>query len=41
MAELQDVELSWGKAQAAAKHRTLWRNIIVVVLCRTGDEKDK
>ena len=39
MAELQDMGLSWGEAQAAAKDRTLWRNI-VVALCPTGDEED-
>ena len=40
MAELQEMGLSWGEAQAAAKDRTLWRNI-VVALCPTGDEGDK
>ena len=40
MAELQDMGLSWGEAQAAAKDRNLWRNI-VVALCPTGDEEDK
>ena len=33
--------LSWGEAQAAAKSRTLWRNIVVEALCPTGDEEDK
>ena len=32
--------LSFGAAQAAAKDRTIWRNI-VVALCPTGDEEDK
>ena len=32
--------LSWGKAQAAAKDRPLWRNV-VVALCPTGDKEDK
>ena len=32
---------AWGKAQATSKDRTLWRNIVVVALCSTGDEKDK
>ena len=32
--------LSWGEAQAAAKDRTLWRDI-AVVLRPTGDEEDK
>ena len=32
--------LSWGEAQAAAKDRTPWRNV-VVALCTTGDEEDK
>ena len=41
MAELQDMGLSWGEAQAAAKDRTLWRNIVVVALCSTGDVQDK
>ena len=41
MAELQDMGLSWGKAQATAKHMTLWRNIVVVALCPSGDEEDK
>ena len=40
MAELQDMGLSWGEAQAAAKDRTPWRNV-VVALCTTGDEEDK
>ena len=40
MAELRDTGLSWGEAQAAAKDRTLWRNI-VVAWCTTGDEEDK
>ena len=40
MAELQDMGLSWGEAQSAAKDRTLWRNI-VVPLCPTGDKEDK
>jgi len=40
MAELQDMGLSWGEAQATAKDGTLWRNI-VVALCPTGDEEDK
>ena len=38
MAELQDMGLSWGEAQATAKDRTLWRNVIVA-LCLTGDEE--
>ena len=41
MAEIQDTGLSWGEAQAAAKDRTLWMNIVVVALCPTGDEEDK
>ena len=40
MTELQEIGLSWGEAQTAAKDRTLWRNI-VVALCPTGDEEDK
>ena len=40
MTELQEMELSWGEAQTAAKDRTLWRNV-VVALCPTGDEEDK
>ena len=32
--------LSWGEAQASAKDRTLWREI-VVALCPTGDEEEK
>ena len=40
MAELREMGLSWGEAQASAKDRTLWRNI-VVALCPTGDEVDK
>ena len=39
MAELREMGLSWGKAQASAKDRTLWRKI-VVALCPTGDEED-
>jgi len=30
-----------GKVQAAAKDRTIWRNIVVVALCPTRDEEDK
>ena len=41
MAELQDMGLSWGEAQAAEKDTTLWSNIVVVALCPTGDEEDK
>ena len=41
MAELQDMGLSCGEAQAAGKDRALWRNIVVVVLCPSGDEEDK
>ena len=37
MAELREMGLSWGEAQASAKDRTLWRKI-VVALCPTGDE---
>ena len=33
-AELKEMGLSWGEAQASAKDRTLWRNI-VVALCPT------
>ena len=40
MAELKEMGLSWGEAQASAKDRTLWQNI-VVALCHTGDEEDK
>ncbi|KAK2176593.1 hypothetical protein NP493_653g01033 [Ridgeia piscesae] len=40
MAELKEMGLSWGEAQASAKDRTLWRSI-VVALCPTGDEEDK
>ena len=40
MAELKEMGLSWGEAQASAKDRTLWRNI-VVALYPTGDEMDK
>ena len=36
--ELKELGLSWGEAQASAKDRTLWRNI-VVALCPTGDER--
>ena len=39
MAELREMGLSWGEAQASAKDRTLWRKI-VVALCPTGDEED-
>ena len=37
---LQEMGLSWGEAQAAAKDTTLWRNIVVTV-CPTGDEEGK
>ena len=40
MAELKEMGLSWGEAQASAKDRTLWRNK-VVALCPTGNEEDK
>ena len=40
MAELKEKGLSWGEAQASAKDRTLWQNI-VVALCPTWDEEDK
>ena len=40
-AELQDMEVSWGEAQAAAKDRTLWTNTVVEALCLTGDEEAK
>ena len=39
--KLHDMGLSWGEAQAADKDRTLWRNIVVVALCSTGDEEEK
>ena len=38
MAELREMGLSWGEAQASAKDRTLWRKIFVA-LCPTGDEE--
>ena len=40
IAELREMGLSWGEAQASAKDRTLWRKI-VVALCPTGDEEEK
>jgi hypothetical protein len=40
MAELKEKGLSWGEAQASAKDRTLWQNIIVTS-CPTGDKEDK
>ena len=40
MAELREMGLSWGEAQASAKDRTLWRKI-VVALCPTGDVEVK
>ena len=40
MAELRDMGLSWGEAQATAKDRALWRNV-AVALCPTGDEENK
>ncbi|KAK2175202.1 hypothetical protein NP493_743g00031 [Ridgeia piscesae] len=40
MAELKEMGLSCGEAQASAKDRTFWRSI-VVALCPTGDEEDK
>ena len=39
MAELREMGLTWGEAQASDKDRTLWRKI-VVALCPTGDEED-
>ena len=35
MAELREMGLSWGEAQASAKDK------VVVALCPTGDEEDK
>jgi len=35
MAELKEKGLSWDEAQASAKDRTVWQNI-VVALCPTG-----
>ena len=40
MAELQDMGLSWGEAQVAAKDRTLWR-YIAVALCLDVDNSSK
>ena len=40
MAELKEKGQSQGEAQASAKDKTLWQNI-VVALCPTGDEEDK
>ena len=40
MAELEEMGLSWGEAQGAAKERTLWRSI-VIALCPSGDKEDK
>ena len=40
MAELKEKGLSWGEAQASAKDRALWQNI-VMALCPTWDEEDK
>ena len=40
MAELREMGLSWGEAQASAKDSTLWRNV-VVALYPTGDDEDK
>ena len=40
MAELTELGVSCGEAQASAKDRTLWRNV-AVSLCPTGDEEDK
>ena len=33
--------LSWGDAQATAKDRTLWKNIVGVALCPSRDEEDR
>ena len=41
MAVLEEMELSWGEAEDAAKDRSLWRNIVVVALCPNRDEEDK
>ena len=37
----KEMGLSWGETQATAKDRTLWKDIVVVALCPTGDEEDK
>ena len=39
--ELDETGLSLGEARATAKARILWRNIITVALCFTGDEEYK
>ena len=41
MAELRDMRLSCGEAYAAATDRTLWKDIVVVALCPTGNEEDE
>ena len=50
MAELEEMGISWGEAQAAVKDSTLWYSTlwystlwwsVVVVLCPTGGEEDK
>ena len=40
MAELEEIGISCGKAQAAVKDNIVWWSI-VVVLCPTGGEEDK
>ena len=39
MAELQDMGLSWGEAQGAAKDRTLWRYITVALYVSLGMQR--
>ena len=39
MAELSEVQLTWGEAQHAAQNRARWKDI-VVTLCPTGDKED-
>ena len=38
--ELSEMGLSWGEAQATAKHKTRWKRGIAVAPCPTGGIKD-
>ena len=40
MKELEEMGLTWGKAQAKARDRSVWRSF-VVALCPRQDEEDE
>ena len=38
--ELKEMDLSWGEAQATAKNRDKWKEVIAAALCPTRGSKD-